>query len=388
MPIVWRNEKRRVDELVPAPYNPRYWSEEETRRLTESITKFDLADPILINTNNTIIGGHFRLKILKEKGVHEVDVRVPDRELTLDEEKELNLRLNKNMGDFDYSLLKDFDEDMLKMVGFESDELDKVYKDDTEKPEEEAPEVRQTEIILGDMFKLGNHILLCGDSTKRSDIEKLMGTDKAEMIHTDPPYNVNYGANKNHPTHKIRSIINDKMSTDEWSIFCHSLFEIFKEFNNGDIYMWGASGPEGMRMRLWLIEMGCHWSATIIWKKQQLVLSPAKYQRMYEPCFYGWFDKSSFNADRKQTEVWEIDRPHDSKLHPTMKPIELCKMAIENSSLRGGIVLDLFGGSGSTLIACEDSNRRCRMVELDPKYVQVIIDRWEKHTGKKAEKIV
>ena len=132
-----------------------------------------------------------------------------------------------------------------------------------------------------------------------------------------------------------------------------------------------------MKQRLWFAEAELHWSATIIWKKQQLVLSPAKYQRMYEPCLYGWFGKSSFVADRKQTEVWEIDRPHNSKLHPTMKPIELCEKGIKNSSQRNDSVLDLFGGSGSTLIACERLNRKCYMSELYPIYVQVIIDRWE-----------
>jgi DNA modification methylase len=196
-------------------------------------------------------------------------------------------------------------------------------------------------------------------------------------------HHVDYGSSKN-PRHKIRSIKNDSMSTDEWSIFCHKMYEIFQEFNTGDIYMWGASGPEGMRMRLWLIEMGCHWSATIIWKKQQLVLSPAKYQRMYEPCFFGWFGKSSFGDDRTQTEVWEINRPLNSKLHPTMKPVELCIKGITNSSVPGAIVFDGFLGSGSTLIACEQTGRKCYGVEIDPAYCDVIKNRWEQFTGKTA----
>ena len=207
------------------------------------------------------------------------------------------------------------------------------------------------------------------------------------MIFTDPPYNVDYGVSKN-PKHKIRTIENDKQSPKEWESFCKAIFENFKRFNTGDIYMWGASGPEGMRMRLWLTEMGCHWSATIIWKKQQLILTPANYQRMYEPCFYGWFDKSTYNKDRKQTEVWELDRPLNSKLHPTMKPVDLCLKGIKNSSKPNDVILDLFGGSGSTLIACEYSERICYMMELDPKYIDVIIQRWEKLTGQKAEKII
>lgn len=204
------------------------------------------------------------------------------------------------------------------------------------------------------------------------------------MIHTDPPYNVDYGVSKN-PRHKIRTIENDKQSPEEWEEFCKALYSIFNIYNTGDIYMWGASCPEGMRMRLWLVDMGAHWSATIIWKKQQLVLSPAKYQRMYEPCFYGWFDKSSFGGDRKQVEVWDLDRPLNSKLHPTMKPVEVCERAILNSSQWDDIVLDLFLGSGSTLIACEKTNRICYGMEIDPKYVDVIIKRFEDYSGKKAE---
>lgn len=197
------------------------------------------------------------------------------------------------------------------------------------------------------------------------------------MVFTDPPYNVKYGSSKN-PRHKIPEIKNDSMNMESWINFCNDFMINLQSFNTGDIYMWGAPGPEGMRMRLLLIEMGCHWSATIIWKKNQLVLTLANYQRMYEPCFYGWFNKSSYNGDRKQVEVWEVDRPRDSKLHPTMKPIELCAKGIGNSSRRGDIVLDLFGGSGSTMVACEQLERKCYMMELDPKYCQVIIDRMKK----------
>ena len=241
----------------------------------------------------------------------------------------------------------------------------------------------------GDIWQLGDHRLMCGNSTDNADVALLTNGDKAGMVFTDPPYNCDYGSSKN-PRHKIRTIENDKQSPQQWEQFCKALFEMFREYSTGDIYMWGASGPEGMRMRLWLVEMGCHWSATIIWKKQQLVLSPANYQRMYEPCYYGWFEKSSFNNPmgsgnaRTETEVWEIDRPLDSKLHPTMKPVELCCRGISNSSKKGDIVLDLFLGSGSTLIACEKLGRKCYGMELDPIYCDVIVERWQEFTGKKA----
>lgn len=384
--IKWTAEKRKISELIPAEYNPRKLTDDQASQLIKSLERFSLADPIIINKNNKIIGGHQRIKMLAGK-TNEVDVRVPDRELTADEERELNLRLNKNLGEWDFELLASFSEDMLKDVGFDSKELDQIFKLEANPEDDDVPEARkETDIRLGDIFQLGGHRLMCGDSTDAGSVALLMDGKKADMIHTDPPYNVDYGSSKN-PRHKIRSIENDSMGTDEWHDFCHKLYAIFQEFNVGDIYMWGASGPEGMRMRLWLVDLGCHWSATIVWKKQQLVLSPAKYQRMYEPCFYGWFGTSSFGADRKQTEVWEIDRPLNSKLHPTMKPIELCERAVLNSSKWNDIVLDLFLGSGSTLIACEKTNRKCYGMEIDPIYCQVIIDRWEKFTGNKAEKI-
>jgi len=386
--LKWNSEKRKIADLKLAEYNPRQATEKEVHDLTTSIERFDLADPIIINKDNKVIGGHFRIKVLKDKGIIEADVRVPDEQLTDEQERELNLRLNKNLGDWNPDLLANFDEELLKDVGFDSKELDSIFQLDMEDKADEVPSTKSAKDVgvkAGDLYKLGTHRLLCGDSTENVAVERLMGGNKADMVFTDPPYNVDYGVSKK-PRHKIRTIANDKQSPEEWHDFCKDLFLIFKEFNKGDIYMWGAPGPEGMRMRLWLTEMGCHWSATIIWKKQQLVLSPANYQRMYEPCFYGWFEKSSWGGGRKQTEVWEIDRPHDSKLHPTMKPIDLCVKGVENSSPREGIVLDLFGGSGSTLIACERRNRKCYMMEIDPVYCQVIIDRWEKYANQKAVK--
>jgi DNA modification methylase len=251
---------------------------------------------------------------------------------------------------------------------------------------DEVPEVDDDPITLtGDLIILGDHRLLCGDATKREDVDRLMDGQKADMVFTDPPYNVDYGASKK-PRHKIRNIQNDSMDRDSWTAFCTDFILNLKEHCGGDVYMWGASGPEGMVQRLLLSELGCHWSATIVWKKDQLVLSPANYQRMYEPCFYGWFGKSSFVADRRQVEVWEIPRPKNSKLHPTMKPVDLCAYGIGNSSKPKATVMDIFGGSGSTLIACEQTNRKCYMMEIDPHYCDVIVKRWENFTGQEAER--
>jgi DNA modification methylase len=235
---------------------------------------------------------------------------------------------------------------------------------------------------LGQLWQLGEHRLIVGDSTDPEVIARLMQDRKSRMVWTDPPYNVDYGASKNHPSWHIRQIEGDKQSPEEWHAFVHAFGGQIKERNTGDAYVWGASGPDGMRMRLWLIEMGLHWSATIVWKKQQLVLSPAKYQRMYEPCLYGWFgSKSSFIGDRKQREVWEVDRPTVSPEHPTMKPVELALRAIRNSSRKGDGVLDLFFGSGPHFVACEKLGRVAYGADIEPKYAAVAIQRWVDMTG-------
>ncbi|HBG25681.1 MAG: hypothetical protein A2Y10_02525 [Planctomycetes bacterium GWF2_41_51] len=388
-------EMLKIEEVKSYENNPRDNSG-AVDAVAQSIKQFGFKVPVIVDKNNVLVAGHTRVLAAKKLGLETVPaIRADD--LTEDQVRAFRIADNKlhELSSWDYELLPlelsqlqdaNFD---LELLGFDSDEIAKILDpgikggltDPDDVPEPPAEPITKP----GDIWILGEHRLLCGDSTNRDDVIKLMKDDKAGMIFCDPPYNCNYGSSKN-PRHKIRSIENDSMSTDEWSIFCHKMYEIFREFNTGDIYMWGASGPEGMRMRLWLVEMGFHWSATIIWKKQQLVLSPAKYQRMYEPCFYGWAEKSSFGDDRTQTEVWEVNRPLNSKLHPTMKPVELCIKGITNSSIPGTIVFDGFLGSGSTLIACEQIGRRCYGVEIDPAYCDVIKDRWEKFTGKKAKR--
>jgi DNA modification methylase len=373
-----------IDKIFPYEKNAKKHPKKQIEQVAESIREFGFNQPIVVDKNNVIIVGHGRLEAAKLLDMKEVPVLMVD--LTEEQASAYRLADNKlNESEWDMKLvieeLKGLSEPMLDLTGFgrdlilESDELDDNIP-------EEAPAMVQ----LGEIWKLGEHRLMCGDSTKLDDVEKLMDGKLADMIHTDPPYNVDYGSSKN-PRHKIRSIENDKMNTGDWEKFCKDLFANFKLFNKGDVYMWGASGPEGMRMRLWLTEIGCHWSATIIWKKDRLVLTPANYQRMYEPCFYGWFDKSTWDGGRKEVEVWDMKRPTDSKLHPTMKPVEVCVRAITNSSRERDIVLDLFLGSGSTLIAAEKTKRVCYGMEIDPKYCDVIIKRYEEYSGKKAEKI-
>lgn len=336
--LTWHTEQRKISDLIPFADNPRRLTDKQAKDLKKSLEKFGLVEIPAIDTDNKIIAGHQRLKImaLLERGEEMIDVRVPNRKLTDQEFLEYNLRSNKNTGEWDFDILANWDEGLLNDVGFDA-ELDKIFSKSISADADDVPEPRkETDIKTGYIFKLGNHRVMCGDSTDAEQVAKLMDGKKADMVFTDPPYNVAYGESKN-PRHHIREIANDKMSTGSWVEFNQKIIDIIKaNYTGGDIYVWGASGPEGMRQRLQLCDAGFHWSATIIWKKQQLVLSPAKYQRMYEPCYYGWLDKSSYIGDRKNVEVWEIDRPLKSVEHPTMKPVALCAKGIGCSSDRGG----------------------------------------------------
>jgi len=367
----------KLSDIKPNPNNSRLIKDDRFKNLVKSIEEFPKMmklRPIIVDNNMIILGGNMRYKALQELKFKDIPDEWVKKASELNEEEIRRFIIADNIqhGDWDSDILaNEWDAEKLLDWGLE---LPYQQFNDAEEDNYEVPDEIETDIKLGDIFQIGQHRLMCGDSTKEEDVGRLMGGQLSDMIFTDPPYNVDYGISKK-PRHKIRTIENDKQSPEEWGIFCKAVFLNFKLFNKGDIYMWGASSPDGMQMRLWLIEVGAHWSATIVWKKQQLVLSPAKYQRMYEPCFYGWFGKSSFRADRKEVEVWEIDRPRDSKEHPTMKPIALCARGINNSSRERDCVLDLFLGSGSTMVAAHQLNRMCYGMEIDPKYCQVVIDR-------------
>ena len=371
----------RLADLKLNPDNPRNIKPDKLEKLAQSIKDFPkmmVKRPIVYDENKIIIGGNMRYKAIEKLGMTEIpDEWTSDAsDFTPEERKRFIMQDNAEMGEHDYDMVAN----QYELEDLDAWGIDVPYADTNEEVEEdEAPEVSSEPPVsqLGEIYQLGRHRVMCGDSLK--DIDTLMGETKATMIFTDPPYNVDYGSSKN-PRHKIRSIENDNLSDDDWSDFNLHLAQTMSARCSGDIYVFGAPSPDGMRARLAYVDAGFHWSATIIWKKQQLVLSPAKYQRIYEPCFYGWHDnnKSSFVGDRKQVELWEIDRPLNSIEHPTMKPIELCAKGIQNSSSKGDIVLDLFLGSGSTLIACEQTDRTCYGMELDPKYVDVIRKRYAK----------
>lgn len=234
------------------------------------------------------------------------------------------------------------------------------------------------------------HRLLCGDSTKSEDVQRLMDGQLADLVWTDPPWNVNYGAveKDNAQGYKPRTILNDFMGTEDFKAFMMSVFSCMNAASKeGCMTYVVMSGQEWGNLMLTLAANDYHWSSTIIWNKDRLVLSRKDYHTKYEPLWYGWKEGQSRVCpleDRKQSDVWDIPRPSTSELHPTTKPVELVERAILNSSRRGNTVLDLFVGSGTTLIACEKTGRICYGMELDPIYCDVIVQRWEEFTGKKA----
>jgi len=384
----------KTDALIPYARNPRTHSDSQVGQIAASIKEFGWLVPAVVDAENVLIAGHGRVLAAQKLGLDRVPT-IDGSHLTPAQAKAFRIAENKlqlNAG-WDDELLRVELEEMvaedygIDFTGFSEEEIADLLGTGGEgkTDPDDAPEIQKEAVSKpGDLWMLGLHRVLCGDATKAEDYERLMAGEKADMVFTDPPYNVDYGANKKNPKHRIRAIENDKQGPEEWESFCTQFFTILRDVSRGDLYVFGAPGPEGMRSRLILAGLGCHWSATIIWKKDRLVLTPANYQRIYEPCFYGWFGKSSYNGSRKETEVWDVKRPHKSDLHPTMKPVELIERAINNSSIVGQVVLDPFGGSGSTLIACEKLSRICRMMELAPNYVDVIVRRWQDFTGKEA----
>lgn len=396
--ITWRTEKRKISDLKPAEYNPRQANEKEWLDLETSLERFNLADPIVINKNNNVIGGHFRLKVLQKRGIEDVDARVPDRELTLDEERELNLRLNKNLGQWDIGALANFDEEMLKDVGFDSKELDRIFQLDVKPEDDDMPESAPPVAKTGDVYLLGRHRVMCGDSTKREDVERLMDGKKADMLWTDPPYGVSYGdknkfLNAIGPPNRIEeNIENDTLAPEAsqslWLGVWKSAIEVMRE---GAVYYICSADADLMMMMMMMMSIndsGLKLKQSLVWVKNNIVLGRRDYKCAHENILYGWKGSGhKFYGRSGESSVFEFDKPHSSKLHPTMKPVKLIEHAILNSSQWDEVVLDLFLGSGSTLIACEKISRICYGMEIDAKYCDVIIKRWEDYTGKKAEKI-
>ena len=384
-----------INDLISAEYNPRQLSKDQYKQIKDSISRFGLVDPIIINKNkerkNIIVGGHQRVKVATDLDYKEVPCIEVD--LTYDKERELNIRLNKNTGDWDYDILADmFEMDDLQLWGFSEEDLVgyapeeiKIGKtDDDAIPEDVEPICK-----LGQLYQLGEHRLLCGDAAKKEDVELLLDGNKADMVFTDPPYNVDYGEKNNPTKYKDRGIKNDNMSKSEWHIISTKYIKNIIDYCDGNIYICMSDKELGHLQNVF-IENGGKWSSFIIWVKDSLIISQKDYHSRHETILYGWRDglKNRYRIkDRKQDDVWEIDRYKKNDLHPTMKPINLMIKAVQNSSKTKDIILDIFIGSGSTLIACEKTNRKCYGMEIDPHYCDVIIKRWEDYTGQKAELI-
>ena len=387
-----------TDKLVPYDKNPRTHSPEQVNQIAASIAEFGFLNPILVDTAAGIIAGHGRLQAAKQLGLAQVPVVVLDH-LTEAQKRAYVIADNKlalNAG-WDEDLLRaemtalaaeDFD---LPVIGFSDDELAALLAEpntaEGQTDEDAVPEAPETPVSKpGDLWRLGNHLLLCGDSTVLANVERVLDGALADMVFTDPPYNVDYGNTaKDKLRGTNRTIMNDNLG-DGFERFLYDACVNMLTVCKGALYVC-MSSSELHTLQKAFIEAGGKWSTFVIWAKNTFTLGRADYQRQYEPILYGWKQGNDhyWCGARDQGDVWFVNKPVRNELHPTMKPVELVERAVNNSSKSRDIVLDCFGGSGTTLIACEKLNRQCRMIELDPKYVDVIVKRWEEFTGKKAE---
>ena len=379
-----------LKELKPAAYNPRKKlkkGDKEYEKIKQSLLKFGYVDPIIVNEDLTVIGGHQRLTVLKDLDYETAKCVIVD--LPKEDEKALNIALNKITGQWDEALLADLLLDLqesdfnLDLTGFEPPEIDDILSNvhDKELSEDEfdvEEELKKPTVSRhGDIWQLGKHRVICGDSTKAETYKQLLDDRKANLVVTDPPYNVDV-------EETAGKILNDNMSDGDFYQFLLSMFTQVENHMEDDasIYVFHAD-TEGLNFRKAFKDAGFYLSGCCIWKKNSLVLGRSPYQWQHEPCLYGWKKKGKHQwfSDRKQTTIWEYDRPKSSKDHPTMKPIQLMAYPIQNSSMRGTIVLDSFLGSGSTLIAADQTGRVCYGIELDEKFVDVIVKRYIEVTG-------
>ena len=383
--------KKKVSDLIPYINNSRTHSEEQITQLISSIKEFGFTNPILLSPDNSIIAGHGRLQAVKRLGYEEVPCIIISG-LTKTQIKALIIADNQLALNAGWDLEKlsveveglqdeDFNIDIL---GFNNDFIKDLLKKDEGLTDQDAvPEAKlNAKSKLGDIWLLGKHKLMCGDSTTQ-DVLKLFKEQKADLYLTDPPYNVNYeGKTKDKLTIK-----NDKQDDETFKLFLTDAFtNAFNVLKLGaSFYIW-HSDSEGLVFRKSLIDSGFKLRQTLIWAKNSMVMGRQDYHWQHEPCLYGWKEGSSHSwySDRKQTTLLNFDRPTASKLHPTMKPVELMSYLIKNSSKQEDIIFDSFLGSGTTIISCEILQRICYGLEFDPIYCDVILDRWQQFTGKEA----
>jgi DNA modification methylase len=431
-------KRMNMADLTPAEYHPRKKQDPGGKTfdaLALSMRQFGYVEPIIWNRQTgNIVGGHNKRNVLLSMGVQEDDVSIVD--LPLEKEKLLNVALNKIGSDpalWDLPRLKDLMIEFetlnldVELTGFDKIEIEKLLSRDVVEDgfdgDAEAEKILTPVTRLGDVYKLGRHRIMCGDSTSVAAIKALMDGRKADIVFTDPPYNVNYGSTmkdnvrgKTSKENTGRKILNDHFqTTDGFYQFLRAAIAAFQPFVAGDVYVC-MSSSELHTLQTAFADCGGHFSTFIIWIKNHFTIGRANYQRQYEPILYGWFEGSSHywsgvrnlgdvygRQDIKrdtdgtplvrvescgiESDIWEFAKPQVSKEHPTMKPIGLVARAIRNSSKPGALVLDSFGGSGTTMMAAEQTNQTCYLMELDPKYCDVEVKRWELFTGAKAELI-
>lgn len=439
--------KKRLMDLKSAEYNPRKSlipSDPEYQKIAASIEEFGYVDPIIINSDDTIIGGHQRRTILLDLGYSEADCILINMDKT--REKALNIALNKISGAWDEDALKNLLIDLdradydVSLTGFDDQEIEKLFadvcitqeaNDDGYDLEAKQEALKEISVSLGDIWQLGRHFLMCGNAVNFSDVEKFMCGKEADLIITDPPYNVDYEEKdkslekllKRNCTRVTNEIKNDRVKSAAFYKFLYQAFCNFSKVAKMGcpIYIF-HSEHEGINFRMAMKEAGFYQAQTLIWEKSQFVIGRQDYQWRHEPILYGWKEGAGhyFGGGRGQDTVWieeEQDyssmkkteliaflerireqvqkdstvlfekKPNRSDLHPTMKPISLLGRFISNSSRKNETVVDFFGGSGTTLIACEQLDRNAYIMELNQEYCKIIIDRWEAYTGQKAEKI-
>lgn len=372
-------ELAKVDALKENPKNPNKHPDSQIELLAKNIKYLGWRHPITVSKRSGfIVAGHGRLMAAKKLGLKIVPVDYQDFNSDADEIAVLVAdnrlaELSETSEDDLKKILSELDGEIdIGLTGFSEVDVEQLMRDisDNAPLDEDVPGVPENPITrFGDLFEFGNHRLLCGDSTDAEQVRKLMGGDIADMVFTDPPYNVDYGDGN-------RKIENDNLGSG-FPQFLEKVIKNIFEFSKGAIYIC-MSSSEIDALQSTFRRLGGHWSTFVIWAKDTFTLGRSDYHRQYEPILYGWKDGGShyFCGDRSQGDVWEFPKPKRNDVHPTMKPVELCERAVQNSSKPNDTVLDLFGGSGSTLIACERTKRKCRMMEFEPKYCDVILKRY------------
>lgn len=385
-----------IDKLIPYANNARTHSDDQIKKIQASLREFGFINPVLIDRDCGIIAGHGRVEAAKREGMTEIPC-VWVEYLTEAQKKAYILADNRLALDagWDMDVLKVELEELkeinfdIDLTGFNSDELSDIFGEEEPETVEDDYEVELPEepkTKLGDIYQLGRHRLMCGDSTDKETIIRLMDGTMVDLLITDPPYNVDYEGK----TKEKLKIQNDVMADDKFRCFLRDAFSAADAVMKGGavFYIWHADS-EGYNFRGACHDVGWEVRQCLIWNKSSMVMGRQDYHWKHEPCLYGWKSGAAhlWASDRKQTTILNFDRPSRSESHPTMKPVKLFDYQIQNNTKCEDVILDTFAGSGTTLIACEQNGRVAYCCELDPKYCDVIIDRWEQFTGQKAVKL-